>query len=1147
MRLALWHPQVLRLCCVLLASLCWVGASIGDENLGFKCKDQPYVLITGVRTSKAGRFYFQLKWEDGGKYKVSIPTSVEVPKKCTGEDLARAVAEALNDDDVANKDWTFKAVQGRDQYNWVCLGTKKRDSVVPCGWDNHVGDPSSPGEEVFVGLTTRSDIDPVIGDVTFDIFGIPSSGTVTLAADSVQVSAETAGLTISEIEDYLLEEFELAGVPAELVDGEIVIRDTDLDARTGGGASFGTTDSTVGGKTAVLTSEAGEERDLIMLQATPFYGGSPSDLFGGAQAGTTWIGWTSSGSGPWKVGSPGVWDFDDGGTDACPFEDGYSEYLKNGAYAQGWYGGGATCAVCEKNRDFTAVRDRSAFINNDPCGFENSLMSNCVLTFYDPNIMGQYLNGGHYDGSLFLRIWSPVIDLTSYPDRGYLLEYDSYEDLPVSNWIFSRYYCRYVQDPDCPTGSWSRALTDNYVYYQPTPTCARFQWEFSHLVPADADSVAIGLAVWSGCKAWNVPCTQGNESPCFDNIRLGIFDLSAPMASIRDVDNYTDAFPEHDGLLEDATDVALIDAANNKSQQGYFLRLADSAVVQLDAPDVQAELCFRIIPGAYTDLTDAFFTDDYQDTGGWAACQMSDDVFCTRMDTAFAAGDGDTASSYEFQVTFDGYFASMIHEADPNYPGYEGKEIFPDSLFTPGTQIYYAFRTKFVGGLDESWLPSGADLVNDPEGTAFEVSVLPDLCKEPVACLLYVDYFNRGAQVPIENALTMLGRSWDRFDLRAESSHQANGIGNRKLGPGRYWQMNPPHTSQSRGPIGPSLAHLAQYKAMMVNSGNFEAGTCFSDGGTGTPDDPSNDVGFMDDWISEGPYKGLWLSGNNIATDFATATSGPKPGFLTNEMGTTLIHSNYQEWSGHPIADNCRVLKSRDGEMKITNAYSIWDSLRVFGSGCPDGYTYDVLLDNDGATGYANVALMYDLSDGYASVDHIWKATNAPYDTVRTKIDGFSMHNLRNLTPPCDNTDNIGIALWIRDVLGGAGNKGYFYDTAGQFQYCPPTGTEDPLIDVPRGGRTYANALFQNYPNPFRGGAVTTIHYSVAKAGPVEIRIFDVAGRLVSTIVDKAKLGDNFVRWDGVGSHGRSVPSGVYFYQIVADGFSAHKKMLMVK
>ena len=83
-------------------------------------------------------------------------------------------------------------------------------------------------------------------------------------------------------------------------------------------------------------------------------------------------------------------------------------------------------------------------------------------------------------------------------------------------------------------------------------------------------------------------------------------------------------------------------------------------------------------------------------------------------------------------------------------------------------------------------------------------------------------------------------------------------------------------------------------------------------------------------------------------------------------------------------------------------------------------------------------------------------------------------------------------------------------------------------------------------PNPFRGASGTTVHYSAARAGRVEIRIFDVAGRLINVLSDNAKPGDNYLLWDGTAANGQKVPSGVYFYQMKAGDFTAHKKMLLV-
>ena len=81
-----------------------------------------------------------------------------------------------------------------------------------------------------------------------------------------------------------------------------------------------------------------QQHQLFMVEDSQglFSDMSGKALFGVAQPGTTWIGYTPSGSGHWKVGAPGYWDFDDRGTVGCPTENGYDEYIKNGAYAQGW-------------------------------------------------------------------------------------------------------------------------------------------------------------------------------------------------------------------------------------------------------------------------------------------------------------------------------------------------------------------------------------------------------------------------------------------------------------------------------------------------------------------------------------------------------------------------------------------------------------------------------------------------------------------------------------------------------------------------------------------------------------------------------------------------------------------------------------------
>lgn len=83
--------------------------------------------------------------------------------------------------------------------------------------------------------------------------------------------------------------------------------------------------------------------------------------------------------------------------------------------------------------------------------------------------------------------------------------------------------------------------------------------------------------------------------------------------------------------------------------------------------------------------------------------------------------------------------------------------------------------------------------------------------------------------------------------------------------------------------------------------------------------------------------------------------------------------------------------------------------------------------------------------------------------------------------------------------------------------------------------------LAQNYPNPFN--PVTTIEYSLPKTSKVKAEVFNVLGQIVKVLVDGEQEPGNYkVRWDG-----KDAASGVYFYRIDADNFSATKRMVLMK
>lgn len=88
--------------------------------------------------------------------------------------------------------------------------------------------------------------------------------------------------------------------------------------------------------------------------------------------------------------------------------------------------------------------------------------------------------------------------------------------------------------------------------------------------------------------------------------------------------------------------------------------------------------------------------------------------------------------------------------------------------------------------------------------------------------------------------------------------------------------------------------------------------------------------------------------------------------------------------------------------------------------------------------------------------------------------------------------------------------------------------------------------LQQNFPNPFN--PTTTIRYSLLKASPLTIRIYNAVGQLVWELNEPLKSPGSYqLIWNGRDLQGLPVPSGIYLYQISTEDFSAVKRMILVK
>jgi len=97
------------------------------------------------------------------------------------------------------------------------------------------------------------------------------------------------------------------------------------------------------------------------------------------------------------------------------------------------------------------------------------------------------------------------------------------------------------------------------------------------------------------------------------------------------------------------------------------------------------------------------------------------------------------------------------------------------------------------------------------------------------------------------------------------------------------------------------------------------------------------------------------------------------------------------------------------------------------------------------------------------------------------------------------------------------------------------------VVDPKNSGLPDEFSLYQNYPNPFNPS--TTISYSILASSFVTLKVYDVLGNEVATLVNAQKPEGSYeVKFNATG-----LPSGIYFYRLQANEFTQVKKMILLK
>jgi len=155
---------------------------------------------------------------------------------------------------------------------------------------------------------------------------------------------------------------------------------------------------------------------------------------------------------------------------------------------------------------------------------------------------------------------------------------------------------------------------------------------------------------------------------------------------------------------------------------------------------------------------------------------------------------------------------------------------------------------------------------------------------------------------------------------------------------------------------------------------------------------------------------------------------------------------------------------------------------------------------------------------------------NASY-TSNTTVNGTAITPQRNVHQHSD--------LSTGDGCVGITSPGTTYTTLPNICIVinpGPMGITNLNNEIPT---TYA--LSQNYPNPFN--PITKINFALPKQGFVTMKIYDVLGREVKTLVNEVKTPGNYI----VEFNANELASGVYFYKIEVNGFVDVKKMMLIK
>ena len=232
-------------------------------------------------------------------------------------------------------------------------------------------------------------------------------------------------------------------------------------------------------------------------------------------------------------------------------------------------------------------------------------------------------------------------------------------------------------------------------------------------------------------------------------------------------------------------------------------------------------------------------------------------------------------------------------------------------------------------------------------------------------------------------------------------------------------------------------------------------------------------------------------------------------------------------WDGHVIFDGGTISDSTQWDYNALNQ---------------NGYSCFISRDKDSKVYVAQWAMgtgdnhIVDLYYSYRREgDPSW---TTPVNLTETADLGETISHLAPRMAADDNNNYTFFSMYVYDLTGAIPPD----DLAHSGIYIAPVTLHiDPVsVDDPKPG-VYSFQLSQNYPNPFNPN--TSISYSIPENGIVSLKVFDVLGREVATIVNENQsAGNHTINFDA-----SKLSSGVYVYTLYAGSKVSSQKMILMK